>query len=181
MSFHLPRRHRRRLLLPPGLVALAGLLLLGCLALRPWQEWLTRRSVIELNMMPRPVSDQLWPRPDLSPDCLWPKSNGPKLRSSNLANFRNWTTFEFGLDKKVNALRTRQIDSMLSSIGPNPNWENNGLRISFGPGAHYDSIVGTLNLMNRHRVSQYFIDIYHTPVTLYTFTMKRQQCMLMPK
>ena len=30
MHFYLPRRHCRRLLFPPGLLALAGLLWLGC-------------------------------------------------------------------------------------------------------------------------------------------------------
>ena len=36
MHFYLPRRHRRQLLFPPGLLALAGLLWLGCVALGPW-------------------------------------------------------------------------------------------------------------------------------------------------
>ena len=37
MHFYLPRRHGRQLLFPPGLLALAGLLWLGCVALGPWQ------------------------------------------------------------------------------------------------------------------------------------------------
>ena len=94
MPFHLPRRHRRhrrRLLLPPGLVALAGLLLLCCLALRPWQEWLTRRNVIELNMLPRPVSDLIIPHMhDIEATaCIWPKENGPEPRYSLMPNYRH--------------------------------------------------------------------------------------------
>lgn len=54
MPFYFPRRHRRPLLLPLGLLALAGLLLLGCLALCPWQERLKRRSIIQLTMPIRP-------------------------------------------------------------------------------------------------------------------------------
>ena len=180
MHFYLPRRHRRRLLLPPGLVALAGLLLLGCLALRPWQERLRRKVVIELNMMPQPVSDVLWPRLDLFSNCSWPKANGPMLRSSNLVHFRKWTTLKFGPNQVKNALVAGQMDAILHSIGPNPNWKNNGLKICFGPGAEYSSMIKTLDLMSRYRVSQYFIDIYHTPIALYAFTMKRQQCELLP-
>ena len=37
MHLYLPRRHRRQLLFPPGLLTLAGLLWLGCVALGPWQ------------------------------------------------------------------------------------------------------------------------------------------------
>ena len=35
MHLYLPRRHRRQLLFPPGLLTLAGLLWLGCVALGP--------------------------------------------------------------------------------------------------------------------------------------------------
>lgn len=50
MHFYLPRRHRRYLLFPPGLLALAGLLWLGCVALGPWQEALKLKSVMQLTM-----------------------------------------------------------------------------------------------------------------------------------
>ena len=180
MHFYLPRRHRRRLLLPPGLVALAGLLLLGCLALRPWQERLTQLTVIELNMMPRPNSDILWPRLDLSPGCAWPKTNGPMLRSSNLAHYRDWTTLRFDSNQTANVFTVLQIETALCGMGPNPKWRNNGLRIYFDPGARYSSVIETLDLMRRYRVSQYFIDIYHSPMVLYAFTMEKQQCMLLP-
>ena len=35
--FYLPRRHRRKLLFPPGLLAMAGLLWLGRVAVGTWQ------------------------------------------------------------------------------------------------------------------------------------------------
>ena len=69
MHFYLPRRHRRRLLLPPGWVALAGLLLLGCLALRPWQERLKRQVVLELTMPPLNKSGTIWPH-EYFEDCV---------------------------------------------------------------------------------------------------------------
>ena len=37
MPFYLPRRYRRKLLFPPSLLALAGLLWLGCVAVGTWQ------------------------------------------------------------------------------------------------------------------------------------------------
>ena len=73
MHLHLPRRHRRKLLFPPGLLALAGLLWLGCVAVRSWQEQLKPRYVIRFTMPTRPPAN--WPQPTIrwvipSPDTL---------------------------------------------------------------------------------------------------------------
>ncbi|MGI4736024.1 MAG: hypothetical protein ACRYG7_12685 [Janthinobacterium lividum] len=46
----LPRRHYRRLLLPPGWVALGFLLLLGCLALLSHRQQLRLENVLQLTM-----------------------------------------------------------------------------------------------------------------------------------
>jgi len=72
----IPRRVRRRLLLPPGWVALGFLLLLGCQALRPWQRQLRPMRVMTLTM--------------------------PALRISELAP---WNKFVYQLPRQLNLLR----------------------------------------------------------------------------
>lgn len=62
MHFYLPRRHRRPLLFPPGLLALAELLWLGCVALGRWEPALRLHNVVQLTsqcfrrlLNPKPV------------------------------------------------------------------------------------------------------------------------------
>ena len=105
MHFYLPRRHRRRLLLPPGLVALAGLLLLGCLALRPWQERLSKKVAFELTMPPINKSRTTWPVEHFEAyDSLMLKE--PKLSYSNVLTYRKWITISFGQGQRLDTLAT---------------------------------------------------------------------------
>ena len=183
MYLHLPRRYRRRLLLPPGLVALAGLLLLGCLALRPWQERLKQRSVIELTMPPRPISDLV--RPNVQEmgftDCIWPQENGPEPRYSLMPHYRRWFTLTLGQNRQADSLAMRKLKALLHRAGKRPNWGSSGLRIFFSPKTHYSSVVEVLGLMNQFCVGQYFLDIYHMPVTFYALTIKPMRCPPMPE
>ena len=117
MHFHLPRRHRRRLLLPPGLLALAGLLLLGCLALRPWQERLGRKVVMQLTMPPINESRTIWPVEYFEAcDSLLLKE--PKLSYSNVLTYRSWTTISFGRGQCLDTLAIHEIKKYLHSNGP---------------------------------------------------------------
>ena len=173
MHFHPLRRHRRRLLLPPGLVALAGLLLLGCLALRPWQERLRRHSWIELRLPPRPVSDLIWPTIDREEPCLDYKTIRilkKEFRYSLFPHYRQWSTLTIGQSQQADSLAIRRLRTLLHSVGAHPNWGSGGLRIYFTPNAHYSSLINVLDLANRYRLQQYFVDINHQPITFYAYT-----------
>ncbi|MBF9224058.1 hypothetical protein [Hymenobacter ruricola] len=161
---HLPRRHRRQLLLPPGLLALAGLLCLGCALLGGHPEQLKRRSVMQLTMPPRPDSDFLWGKMQYG---------GPHLRYSQLPYFRQWRTVEFGGGGLLDTLATRQLKAEINDLAAG--WQtrplHDGLRVRFGSRARYASLVLVLDLMNRYGVKKYFLDVYHprTGSTFYAF------------
>ena len=154
MHFYLPRRHRRPLLLPPGLLALAGLLLLGCLALRPWQEQAKTHGVIELTMpiyeaRPSfPIIKYLLPNPDtLCRQCIWHDANltgnrmGDSLQHLRIAGY-------------VRAMTTYSVN-------------DGGLRVRLSAAAHYRSMVYLLDLMNRTNIRYFWFDIRHKPMTFY--------------
>lgn len=179
MPSHLPRRHHRRLLLPPGLLALAGLLLLGCLALRPWQERLTRRSVIQLTMPPVNESNTIWPVHDFEPcDSFMLKES--KLNYSNVLTYREWTTISFGQGQRLDTLAVHKLKIILRSKGPESSWGKSGLRVCFTPHAHYASLALVLGLFQQFHIQQYFLDIKNKPTALYAFTVPISRCPLMP-
>ena len=180
MHFYLPRRNRRRLLLPPGLLALAGLLLLGCLALRPWQERLTRRSVIQLTMPPINESRTIWPV-EYFEDCDSFMFKEPKLSYSNVLTYRNWITVYFGQGQRQDTLATHEIKRYLDDNGPESSWGNSGLRVCFVPRTHYSSFIMVINLLHRFYIQQYFLDIRNEPVALYALAVPKSKCPPRPK
>ena len=180
MRFYLPRCCRRPLLFPPGLLALAGLLWLGCVAVSAHSDRLRKRVVIELVLPPKPVSDAIDPRPYVNGGCVWPKENGPELTWSNLAHFRRWSAMHLGKDPLTDTLVIHHLKAILASHGPKPNWQGSGLKIYFGPKAHYSSLIAVLNLMEHYDAHQYFLDVNHGPLTFYALTIKQPVCPLMP-
>ena len=154
MHFHLPRRHRRQLLLPPGLLALAGLLWLGSMALGSHPRQLKLRNVMQLTLPPRPDSDFLWGGVP---------HYGPYLRYSQLATFRTWHTVEFGQSRAADSAASRRLAATVRTLSRG--WESNpsldGLRVYFGPQARYSSLVRVLDLMEQYNVRKYFLDLHH--------------------
>ncbi|MBJ6111653.1 hypothetical protein JAO73_21710 [Hymenobacter sp. BT523] len=172
MHFILPRRHRRQLLFPPGLLALAGLLWLGCVMLGAHRAQLTLHTVLQLTMPPVSNSDFLW---GTMPGM------GPRMRYSELPRFRTWHTVEFGRGGALDSLAAREAESAIRELARV--WEavpaHDGLRVRFGPNARYASMIWVLDLMNRYNVKKYFFDLYHprTETTFYAFNgpLRRQQ------
>ncbi|WP_460504073.1 hypothetical protein [Hymenobacter agri] len=180
MHFHLPRRRRRRLLLPQGWVALAGLLLLGCLALHPWQEQLKRRSVLQLTMPPINKSGTIWPLAYFE-DCDSLMRNEPKLTYASVDTYRHWHIITLGKGPGMDTLAIHDIERILHARGTRPNWNKSGLKVCFLPSAHYSSLILSLSLFNRYHVQQYFLDIKNKPIALYTLTVPKSECPPMPK
>ena len=180
MFLHLPRRHRRKLLLPPGLLALAGLLLLGCLALRPWQERLTRRNVLQLTMPPANASQTIWPIGYVKAcDSLLLKE--PKLTYANVLTYRNWFVVSFGQGQLSDTLAVHKLKTFLCAKGPEPGWKRNGLRVCFAPQASYSCLIMTISILNRFNIQQYFLDIRNKPTALYALTVPQSRCPPMPE
>jgi hypothetical protein len=162
MHFHLPRRHRRKLLFPPGLLALAGLLWLGSVAVGRWRERLSRKVIIQVAFVPLSL-----------PKNQCNNYDAPLLMPiAQLQLFRQWydarftgNTLDDSQEQKLisNAVREMMADSL----------HPGGVRIRFAPTANYNNLVFALDLMARERVQKYRLDLQHQPATLYAYTYLR--------
>ncbi len=158
MHFYLPRRCRRHLLFPPGLLALAGLLWLGCVALGPWRNGLKLRSVMQLTM---PV---LASSPAEAKTCLFCAPSVSKIRS--MGPWRNtYLTGIFSSNTCEQAQITNNVRAMMADS------EHRGrVSVQFAPTTHYKDLIFVLDLVSKEGVSRYWLDIYNKPVTFYAFT-----------
>ena len=155
MHLHLPHRYRRRLLLPLGLLALAGLLLVGCLALRPWQERLTRRSTMQLTM------PTLQARHSALAYFFEPEK---------LPEFHEWYDSYLDGSQSGDAWRTAGITGQAAAMRATPSRDQR-LRVRLGPQATFAELVFLLNTMARFNIKKYAFDIRKEPITFYAFTV----------
>ena len=160
MHFYFSRRHRRSLLLPPGLLALAGLLLLGCLALRPWQQQLKRHNVIELTM-PIYVAHPTLPMtirfllPD--PDTMCER------------RFRHDAFLNGKAAHDQRQFRQIKADSRLITADT----KHNGLVcVRLAPTARYANMVALLDLTERMSYHKYWFDFKRKPAAFYIFSSR---------
>lgn len=158
MHFHLPRRHRRKLFFPPGLLALAGLLWLGCVALGPWRERVAQQYVMQLTMPINEIQNQeasilryLLPNPKtVCKTCSW----------TNVYLSNKSTSLDTYERKQLENI----VHTMMSKAGT-----NSGVRIHLTQTARFKHLVFALDVMNRENVKRYWLDIHHTPTILYGF------------
>ena len=156
---YLPRRHSRRLLLPPGWVALGFLLLLGCQALLTHRRQMRLPNVMQLQMLPwKPSKGDTWSVPVY----------GSKVE---LNNFRPWRDAEFTgapINDFANAAFT---ETAIKAIKADTS-QAGGVRIRFGQHAAYSNLIRVLDMMNYLNQKRYWLDIRHNPTTLYAITNK---------
>ena len=162
MNLYLPRRHRRKLLLPPGLLALAGLLWLGSMAVGTWREKLMRRSVMELTM------------PTIHIDRNNPMygKHSPLLLSPHALNrFRVWRDIYFNGQLKNDSINLLKLNRAVVYMQAHATGAT-GIRVRFSLQAKYANLISTLNSMLKYDVQKYWLDIKHQPTTFYTFTAR---------
>ncbi|HEX8326189.1 MAG TPA: hypothetical protein VF629_01525 [Hymenobacter sp.] len=162
MHFHLPRRHRRQLLFPPGLLALAGLLWLGCVAVGTLREKLAKRSIITLFVPPT--------HPD-SDNFLFHKPSPLALSTGELNKFRAWRDVYFNGQSHNDSINLLKLDRAVIYMQAHATADN-GIRVCFGPQAKYVNLVATLNSMLKYGVQKYWLDVKHQPTAFYAFTTK---------
>jgi hypothetical protein len=160
----MPRRVRRRLLLPPGWVALGFLLLLGCQALQPWQRQLRQMSVLQLTM----------PKLKLTPADV--ENHGKEYQIiykplAELNKLRPWYDTEFTGKELPDFFSAAATESAIQKIIADTSHAG-GVRIRFWPGATYANLVEVLDIMNRTNQKKYWMDIRNSPITLYAITDK---------
>ena len=159
-AIHLPypRRNRRRLLLPPGLLALAWLLWLGCVAV-PQLRGMKRQSVMQITMPPLSQSGNLpWGHPyDAS--------------AQELEHFRPWQNFKLTGNLWLDYFDLRSLLQTYRQLHNFPN-EENGIRVILGPQATYGHLVQLNDWANQYDFKRYWLDIRHKPTTFYLYTVK---------
>jgi hypothetical protein len=170
-----PRRVRRRLLLPPGWVALGFLLLLGCQALQPWERQLKQWSVMQLTMPPLKV-DTSYTR--FLREYRTSKHKNeldiyatplPIIPASALQKMRPWHTVNFYGNRLADFFSAATTESAVRKIIADTA-NAGGVRIRFQSGAIYANLVTVLDIMSYVNQKKYFLDIHHRPITLYAIT-----------
>lgn len=155
---YVSRRHTRRLLLPPGWVALGFLLLLGCqLLLAHWRQ-MQVTTVLQLQM---PVLERV--------AATYPVGNIMRKFSNTLSRIKretNWHTVYFDGDKLSQFMNDAEVAKAMSSIAAD-NTHARGVRIYFRPGTTYGNLVSLLDLINRLGHQRYWFDVEHQPTTFY--------------
>lgn len=171
----MPRRVRRRLLLPPGWVALGFLLLLGCQALRPWDKQLKQRNVLQVTMPPLKADTSYLhflkkyaPHPSNTAYNPYTTPWSEEV-AGVLQTMRPWHDVEFlghYLPDFFSAATTeaavRRIIADTSHAG--------GVRIRFLSGAAYANLVKVLDIMGYTNQKKYWLDLRQYPLTLYAIT-----------
>ncbi|MBC6988652.1 hypothetical protein [Hymenobacter sp. BT491] len=154
---HTLRRHRRKLLFPPGLLALGFVLLLGCMQIAKHSH-LRRHSVMVITMPP------LQPRNFWDPTIYLPQEN--------LNKFRKWD------DMVVNGNHTHDSLALLAAYSLTSGYQQDtaharGLRVYFTDKARYGSLVRLFDIMNINSMQKYWLDIRRAPTAFYAFTDRR--------
>jgi len=157
---YLPHRHRRKLFFPPGLLALAFLLLMGCMQIGKYPN-LRPKAVMPLNLFP------VYPHTEFAE-----YENTPfYLSKRQLERFCNWDeltlTGYWPHDSLTLVTANRTVADYQKYA-----MHRRGLRVRFSDKARYASLIGILNIMHIHNMKKYWFDLHHTPVTFYVYVEK---------
>lgn len=156
----LPRRRQRRLLLPPGWMALGFLLLLGCLALLTHRRQLLLPNVMQMTIPPlQPSKANSWGVPVYG-------------TIAELNRFRPWHDADFMGTPISDFLATETIKIAIRTINADFSHAG-GVRIRFQQQATYGNLVDVLDMMNVENQKKYWFDFRHQPFTLYVITDRR--------
>lgn len=159
MPFYLPRRHRRRLLLPPGLLALAGLLLLGCLHIS-LNSRLKKQVAITLFVPPLHLASDSVLR------TIWPSPN-------ELARLRVWRVYQLTGNPASDTISMRRILRYLSTLPAcTPSDTVNGSKVVFGKNSKYAGFIRIISSLARWDVNKYVFETRISPPVLYILENK---------
>ena len=147
-----PRRVRRRLLLPPGWVALGFLLLLGCQALQPWAGQLKVWNVMQITMLPL---------------------QGERSLPVEINKFRNWHDITFNGNQRSDFFNAAATEAAIRKINADSSHDG-GVRVRFNSGSTYANLVRVLDIMSYTGQEKYGLDIRYQPATLYAITNRSQ-------
>ncbi|WP_460620901.1 hypothetical protein [Hymenobacter tenuis] len=146
LFYPLPRRHHRHLLLPPGLVALAWLLLLGCLAL---PSIIPRQAVMEIRLFnPKGPQGCLVGFPTPQQIDKW----GP------------WQNITVSSNEWAGYFDMRMVESVCLFIKEDIP-EQRALRVYFDESTSYNTLIQLLDIPIRMGIHKHWLDLRRPPFT----------------
>jgi hypothetical protein len=152
------RRHYRRLLLPPGWVALGFLLLMGCRLLLIDRARLLPENALQLTM---PVLAKIAAAHD--------DTSVPQYFSNPLTSIKTATRWQDAslIGKPISdSINEATVEALVRAIKADSGHAR-GVRVHFGQAATYGSLVALLDMMLRLEQHKYWLDIEHRPMTFY--------------
>lgn len=177
---YLPRRHHRRLLLPPGWVALGFLLLLGCRALLAHRRRMLPKNVLLLSMPPlksNGVKESLSLCGDTTQSFYFSYEGCLALTTAEVngrwhdLSLRGNATDSLKLLAAVAAIRAIKADTGHAG----------GVRIHFYASVAYQNLVCLLDSVNRLQLKASWLDIRRSPAVFYAIvhgpmTLAERRC-----
>jgi len=160
-ALHLPRRHRRPLLFPPGLLALAWLLWLGCVAM-PQMRGMQRPRQVVMQLTALPIHGDIF-------------GFFPPVYSSEqqLEVFRAWQTIAFTGNQWADYFSYKQASNEATYVNSDYTYKA-GMRVEFQPGSTYNSLILIINMLQKEGIRKWWLDTQHQPTTLYAFTNRSE-------
>jgi len=170
-AMYAPRRHTRRLLLPPGWVALGFLLLLGCQALLAHRRQLRQERILPLLM---PMSKQ-----DTTGLSAHRRAKIPFLDFSyaghrskaELDTAIHWCNFSLTGVRSADSTTAQRIFATIKTMQVDT-LHARGIRVRFHRNAAYANLVQILDMMNEANQKVFWFDIQQRPAVFYILTRK---------
>lgn len=160
MRFYSPRRHRRRLLFPPGLLALAGLLWLGCVYIRQDSRLQPVAAIpfFVYALNPPPCNEAI--------PGLW---ESPK----HLAGLRVWRQYQLTGHVSSDTSAMRNILRYLSTLRARTASDTiYGAKVIFGTYSKYGDLVKIISELTRRDVKKYAFETRISQPVLYILENK---------
>ncbi|QIX62836.1 hypothetical protein HER32_17310 [Hymenobacter sp. BT18] len=142
---HLPRRHRRHLFFPPGLLALAWLLWLGCVMLP--RVYVHKQTEILLPIFP------VFKTTPLQYNYGAPPYFPIYSSELQLENFRQWQTFTFVGNLWADYFTLRQIREASYYLRTTRNKYE--YRVYFLPTATYGNFIRFINQLDEYQIFRF--------------------------
>jgi hypothetical protein len=165
-TMHILRRHCRPLLFPPGLLALAFLLLLGCGVIRQHAKSLKRSYVLSVEASsPTPLH--------LFSPLFIPRKPA-QMTPEEVAQFRRWQTITFTGSTWPDYFSVRQVQSATRHLRDDFDYDS-GLRILFTPHANLNKIAQVLSCFYQVGGNKYWLDASQESLSLFMLFPKPEQ------
>ncbi|MET4107050.1 hypothetical protein [Hymenobacter sp. UYP22] len=149
-ALYLPRRHRRHLLFPPGLLALAGLLWLGGVAV-PKQLQHPGRTALEIALPSLKIPEGIL---------------GGFITAKQVERMAPWQSVTVSGCLWTDYFSLRMVEFMCLPLAKSGS-ERSNVRVYMSQFTTYNSFVTLLDMAQRLHVRRYWLDFRKVPYVLY--------------